>query len=107
MPYCEYANDFMIIAVPIQRDKAGPSARNHQFAQTPLRMSTDKRMRGEDLNGLDYKRDNSVCQFRIFAGIELEDPLQVLPCPGGVLYSRQDLGRGRLGCFPSDRSRRY
>lgn len=100
MPHCEYANDFMIIAVPAQRDKAGASARYHQFAQSRLRMPTDKWMRGKNLNGLDRKRDNSGCQFRIFAGIELEDPLQVLPCPGGVLYLRQDLGRGRLGCFP-------
>jgi|SRR5712664_1916770 len=100
MPYCGYANDFMIIAVPVQRDKARSAARYHQFAQSQLRMAADKRMRGENLNGLDHKRDNSGCQFRIFAGIELEDPLQVLPCPGGVLYLRQDLGRGRLGCFP-------
>jgi hypothetical protein len=53
MPYCEYANDFMIIAVPVQRDKAGSAARYHQFAQSQLRMPADKRMRGENLNGLD------------------------------------------------------
>ena len=106
MPYCEYANDFLILAVPVQGDKAGSAARYHQFAQTLLRMPADKRMRGENLNGLDHKRNNSRCQFRIFVCIELEDPLQVLPCPGGVLYLRQDLGCGRLGCFPRDRSRK-
>ena len=100
MSYCEYPNDLMIIAVPVQRDKAGSAARYHQFPQSQFRMPADKRMRGENLNGLDDKPDNSGCQFRIFAGIELEDTLQVLPCPGGVLYLRQDLGRGRLGCFP-------
>jgi len=26
MPYCEYANDLMIIAIPVQRDKAGSAA---------------------------------------------------------------------------------
>jgi len=100
MPNREYANDFMIIAVAVQRDKAGPSARNHQFAQSVLRIPTDKRMRGKNLNRLDYKRDNSRCQFRIFAGIELEDPLNVLPSPRGVLYLRKDLACGRFGCFP-------
>lgn len=107
MPYCEYANDPMIISIPVQRDKAGSAARYHQFAQTLLRMPADKRMRGENLNGLDHKRDNSGCQFLVFASVELEDSLQVLPCPGGVLYFRQGLGCGRLGCFPRDRSRRY
>jgi len=32
MPYCEYANDLMIISIPVQRDKAGSAARYHQFA---------------------------------------------------------------------------
>jgi len=100
MPYCEYANDFLIIAVPVQGDKAGSAARYHQFAQTLLRMPADKRMRGENLNGLDHKRDDSGCQCRIFASIEIEDSLKALLCPGGVLYLRQDLGCGRLGCFP-------
>lgn len=100
MPYCEYANDFMIIAVPVQRDKSGSAARYHQFAQSQLRMPADKRMRGENLNGLDHKRDYSGCQFRIFAGIEVEDPLNVLPSPRGVLYLRQDLACGRFDCFP-------
>lgn len=107
MSYGQHKHDVPILIVVVQRQIAGPAARDDELSQAVLGRPADEWMVFEDLHSLDDQPDGA----RRCGGFRLEkevgESLEVGECPPRIDQLRQDRIRGFGGAgFACARARR-
>jgi len=106
MPDRQNQHDVLGRQPAILRDVAVLATRQHEFAPTIFRQSTQQRVIRKNLEGCPYAREMRQCPPGIGFSDEIEQALQIAERPGAYFDARHERARGRRGFLPATLSAR-
>jgi hypothetical protein len=105
VPDGEDADDVVLLEVVVQRDVTRFSPRDDELAQFLLHWTTDERVPGKYVDGVENAVDGIRDDGRAFLFEEFSHPLEIGEGPPRIRYFRQALALGRRAFFPAARAR--
>lgn len=106
MPYGEHENNVSLLLVVVQRQIAGPSARDDELPQAVLDRSTDQRVILQYLQRFRDQLDGFQCRRGFRRTKKVRNPLEIGERSSRVDQPRQDRARGFGAGFACTRARR-